>query len=61
MIADEIEDKSRDTRMDMGGIRMTLKEKLNWVHWAIQEGLDGNRLELERALYLVEELREECE
>ena len=40
---------------------MTLKEKLNWVHWAIQEGLDGNKLELERALYLVEELREECE
>ena len=60
-MTNEIEDKSRNTRMDMGGIRMTLKEKLNWVHWAIQEGLDGNRLELERALYLVEELREEYE
>lgn len=36
-------------------------KKLNWIHWAIQEGLNGNTLELERALGIVEDIREENE
>lgn len=36
-------------------------KKLNWIHWAIQEGLNGNTLELERALGIVEDIREEYE
>tara|TARA_Y100001938_G_C7824273_1_gene298132 strand:- start:224 stop:346 length:123 start_codon:yes stop_codon:yes gene_type:complete len=40
---------------------MTLKEKLNWIHFAIQEGLNGNTFELERALAIVEDIREEYE
>ena len=38
---------------------LPMVEKLNWIHWAIQEGLNGNTLELERALVIVEDIREE--
>jgi len=33
-------------------------EKLEWIHFAIQEAQNGNLEELETALELVEELRE---
>jgi hypothetical protein len=33
-------------------------EKLEWIHFAIQEAQNGNLEELEKALELVEELRE---
>jgi hypothetical protein len=36
----------------------TMIEKLNYVHFAIQEGLNGNEVELEQALAVVEDLRE---
>ena len=37
---------------------MTGIEKVEWVHFAIQEALDGNLEELEQALELVEDIRE---
>tara|TARA_R110001606_G_scaffold252104_1_gene399998 strand:- start:146 stop:358 length:213 start_codon:yes stop_codon:yes gene_type:complete len=33
-------------------------QKLEWIHFAIQEALNGNIDELEKALELVEDLRE---
>ena len=33
-------------------------QKLEWIHFAIQEALNGNLGELEQALELVEDLRE---
>jgi len=33
-------------------------EKLEWLHFAIQESINGNHGELENALEIVEELRE---
>ena len=33
-------------------------EKLEWIHFAIQEAMNGNLVELEQAIELVEELRE---
>jgi len=33
-------------------------EKLEWIHFAIQEAQSGNLSDLERALELVEDLRE---
>lgn len=36
-------------------------QKLNWISFAIQEALNGNINELEQALELVEDLREERE
>ena len=33
-------------------------QKLEWIHFAIQEALNGNLGELEQALKLVEDLRE---
>ena len=33
-------------------------QKLEWIHFAIQEALNGNIGELEQALELLEELRE---
>jgi uncharacterized protein YkvS len=33
-------------------------QKLEWIHFAIQEALNGNINELEQALGLVEDLRE---
>ena len=33
-------------------------EKLNYIHFAIQEGLNNNEVELEQALAVVEDLRE---
>ena len=37
---------------------MTDKEKLEWIHFAIQEAMNDNPGELEQALGLVEDLRE---
>ena len=34
-------------------------EKLDWISFAIQEAMNGNLDELEQALALVEELRDE--
>ena len=34
-------------------------EKLEWIHFAIQEAQNGNLEELDQALELVEELREQ--
>ena len=36
----------------------TMIEKLNYIHFAIQEGLNSNEVELEQALEVVEDLRE---
>lgn len=36
-------------------------EKLDWISFAIQEAMNGNPNELDKALELVEELREENE
>ena len=36
-------------------------QKLEWIHFAIQEALNGNLGELEQALELVEDLRDESE
>lgn len=36
-------------------------EKLDWISFAIQEAMNGNPNELNKALELVEELREENE
>ena len=33
-------------------------DKLNYIHFAIQEGLNNNKVELEQALAVVEDLRE---
>jgi len=33
-------------------------EKLEWIHFAIQEAVRGNKEELPKALELVEDLRE---
>jgi hypothetical protein len=33
-------------------------QKLDWISFAIQESLNGNNLELEQALELVEDLRD---
>ena len=33
-------------------------EKLEWIHFAIQEAMNGNLGELEQALVFVEEVRE---
>jgi hypothetical protein len=38
---------------------MSNYEKLEWIHFAIQEAIQGNLGELDRALELVELLREE--
>ena len=37
---------------------MNTYEKLEWLHFAIQESINGNHGELENALEIVEELRE---
>tara|TARA_R100001198_G_C5151215_1_gene160597 strand:+ start:559 stop:696 length:138 start_codon:yes stop_codon:yes gene_type:complete len=37
---------------------MTNYEKLEWLHFAIQEAIDGNIGELPNALDIVEQLRE---
>jgi hypothetical protein len=37
---------------------MTAKEKLEWIHFAIQEAMNDNPGELEQAIGLVEDLRE---
>ena len=37
---------------------MTDLQKLEWIHFAIQEAMNGNLGELDQALMLVEELRE---
>ena len=37
---------------------MTNYEKLEWLHFAIQEAIDGNTGELPSALDIVEQLRE---
>ena len=37
---------------------MTNTEKLDWIHFAIQEALNNNLDELDTALELLEELRE---
>jgi hypothetical protein len=37
---------------------MTHLQKLEWIHFAIQEALNGNIGELEQALGLLEDLRE---
>lgn len=36
-------------------------QKLDWISFAIQEALNGNSNELEQALELVEQLRDEKE
>ena len=38
---------------------LTNYQKLDWISFAIQEALNGNLDELEQALELVEELRDE--
>lgn len=40
---------------------MTETDKLNWIHFAIQEALNGNMDELEQALALVEDIRDKDE
>ena len=42
----------------MGHGNMTDYDKLEWIHFAIQEALNGNNEELEQALELIEDLRE---
>ncbi len=37
---------------------MTPYEKLEWIHFAIQEALNGNLGELPQALEMVEDIRE---
>jgi hypothetical protein len=37
---------------------MNTYEKLDWIHFALQEAIQGNLGELDRALELVEILRE---
>jgi hypothetical protein len=37
---------------------MTEYEKLEWIHYAIQEAVNGNTSELEKALGLLEDIRE---
>lgn len=37
---------------------MTDYEKLEWIHYAIQEALNGNTEELTKALEYVEDIRE---
>jgi hypothetical protein len=44
--------------MDMLYNHMSAYEKLEWIHFAIQEAMNGNLGELEQAMELVEELRE---
>ena len=38
---------------------LTNYQKLDWISFAIQEAMNGNLDELEQALELVEELRDE--
>jgi hypothetical protein len=40
---------------------LTDYQKLEWIHFAIQEALNGNTDELYKALELVEDLRETAE
>lgn len=40
---------------------MTETDKLNWIHFAIQEAMNGNLDELEQALALVEDIRDKDE
>ena len=63
----EREDFSYDELADMtqvcaccGSTRLAMSdyEKLEWIHSAIQEAMNGNLGELEQAIELVEELRE---
>ena len=42
----------------MEKLKMNDYEKLEFVHCAIQEGMNGNTLELKQALVVLEELRE---
>jgi hypothetical protein len=42
----------------IGVVQMTDYKKLEWISFAIQEALNGNVIELDKALELVEELRE---
>ena len=37
---------------------MNTYEKLEWIHCAIQEDLNGNLAELQQALEMVEDMRE---
>jgi len=39
---------------------MTEYQKLDWIHFAIQEAMNGNLGELEQALELLEVLREKA-
>ena len=39
---------------------MTEYQKLDWIHFAIQEAMNGNLDELTKALELVEDLREDA-
>tara|TARA_R110000851_G_scaffold35049_2_gene92544 strand:+ start:403 stop:627 length:225 start_codon:yes stop_codon:yes gene_type:complete len=41
-----------------GGHTMNDRQKLNWISFAIQEAINGNKGELMQALNLVEELRD---
>ena len=44
--------------VDRGEIGMNDCQKLDWISFAIQEAINGNKSELMQALALVEELRE---
>ena len=37
---------------------MTSYKKIEWIHYAIQEALNGNTSQLKQALELLEEIRE---
>lgn len=56
-------DALRKCESEDGGRVMLLGEKINWVHWALQEAINGNTDEamLEQALELVEDIRERIE
>jgi len=40
---------------------MSDKEKLEWIHFAIQEAMNGNLGELNQAIEFVEDIRENNE
>ena len=57
--ADNVPDQAiRDAITILRGEARRAEGMLNWVHFAIQEALNGNLDELERALGIVEDLRD---